>query len=297
MVDWFKTARAAGQAPRLFINDHGILPGGGGDTPHRAHYESTIQFLIDEQAPLDAIGMQGHFGSQPTAPDEVLAILDRFARFGKPIMVTEYDITVDDEELAGQFTRDLLTALFSHPAVVGFVMWGFWDGSTGWERPLYRRDWSLKPLAPRFASWCSRRGELTRPGRPAPTAPFRRAASWASTPRLCAPEASTRSRRRCSARQRRGEDGSRLTCWWRRRMVLIITTAGGRGRRASIGWCGRSGTAAGGGLASSCATVRRSMRAVGRSRRAATGKGKGGRTGARCRWAWNRRAARATNDS
>ncbi len=151
MVDWFKTARAADQAPRLFINDHGILPGEGGDTPHRAHYESTIQFLIDEQAPLDAIGMQGHFGSQLTVPEEVLAILDRFARLGKPIMVTEYDIGVEDEELAGQFTRDLLTALFSHPAVVGFVMWGFWDGSH-WKgnAPLYRRDWSLKPAGAVF---------------------------------------------------------------------------------------------------------------------------------------------------
>jgi GH35 family endo-1,4-beta-xylanase len=151
MVDWFEIARATDPAPRLYINDHGILPGGGGDTPHRAHYERTIRSLIDQRAPLDGIGLQGHFGDRLTVPEDLLAILDRFAGLGRPIMVTEYDVAVDDEELAGQFTRDLVTAVFSHPAAVGFVMWGFWDGAHWMNNaPLYRRDWSLKPAGAAF---------------------------------------------------------------------------------------------------------------------------------------------------
>ena len=46
MVDWFAAARATDPAPKLFINDYAILSGGGGTTPHRDHYEKTIEKLI-----------------------------------------------------------------------------------------------------------------------------------------------------------------------------------------------------------------------------------------------------------
>jgi GH35 family endo-1,4-beta-xylanase len=148
MVDWFKSAHAADPQAKLFINDYAILAGGGGTTPHRDHYEKTIRLLIDKGAPLDGIGMQGHFATSLTAPEDLLKILDRFAQFKKTIWVTEYDIVLGDEALAGDYTRDFYTTLFSHPAVGGIVMWGFWDGSH-WKNnaPLYRRDWSEKPAA------------------------------------------------------------------------------------------------------------------------------------------------------
>ncbi len=146
LVGWFKLARATDPTPKLFINDYAILSGGGGDSAHRAHYEKTIKFLLDSGAPLDAIGMEGHFGTSLTGPEEMLGILDRFAKLGKPIWITEYDNEVKDEEVAGKFTRDFYTTMFSHPAVDGVVMWGFWDGAH-WKNsaPLYRRDWTLKP--------------------------------------------------------------------------------------------------------------------------------------------------------
>jgi GH35 family endo-1,4-beta-xylanase len=145
MVDWFKEARAADPLPMLFINDYAILSGGGGASPHRDHYDETIALLVEKKAPLDGIGMQGHFGNSLTGPEDMLKILDRFARFGKVIWVTEYDVVIDDTELAGAFTRDFYTTLFSHPAVGGIVMWGFWDGSH-WKNnaPLYAKDWSEK---------------------------------------------------------------------------------------------------------------------------------------------------------
>jgi endo-1,4-beta-xylanase len=146
MVEWFKEARAADPGAQLFINDYAILSGGGGTTPHRDHYEATIQLLLDQGAPLDAIGLQGHFGSTLTSPEDMLRILDRYARFGKPIWITEYDVVIDDLDVAGSFTRDFYTTLFSHPAVQGIVMWGFWDGSH-WKNnaAMYRNDWTLKP--------------------------------------------------------------------------------------------------------------------------------------------------------
>lgn len=146
IVDWFKLARAADPTAKLFINDYAILSGGGGQTAHRDHYEKTIRLLVEKGAPLDGIGMQGHFGTSLTAPNDLLGIVDRYAKFGKPIWITEYDIVMDDEELAASYTRDFYTTLFSHPAVGGIVMWGFWDGSH-WKNnaPMYRRDFSLKP--------------------------------------------------------------------------------------------------------------------------------------------------------
>jgi endo-1,4-beta-xylanase len=146
MVSWFKEARATDPAAKLFINDYAILSGGGGTTPHRDHYDQTIAMLVAKGAPFDGIGLQGHFGTSLTGPEDMLKILDRFARFKKTIWITEYDVVIDDSELAGRFTHDFYTTLFSHPAVGGIVMWGFWDGSH-WKSnaPLYAKDWSEKP--------------------------------------------------------------------------------------------------------------------------------------------------------
>lgn len=146
MVDWFKLARSLDPQPRLYINDFAILSGGGGTTPHRDHYEKMIQLLVDKGAPFDGIGMQGHFGSSLTGPEDLLGLLDRYAKFGKDIAVTEFDVEIDDEELAGSYVRDFYTVMFSHPAVATIVMWGIWD-TQHWHKNavMYRPDWSLKP--------------------------------------------------------------------------------------------------------------------------------------------------------
>jgi endo-1,4-beta-xylanase len=170
-VEWFQLARMTDPAPKLFINDYAILAGGGGTTAHRDHFEGMIQMLVDQGAPLDGIGMQGHFGTTLTAPEDMLAILDRYAKFGKTIWITEYDVVVDDEEIAGKFTRDFYTTMFSHPAVGGIVMWGFWDADH-WKKNsgMYRKDWSLKPTGKAYRDlvlgqwWTEIRGETDSKG-------------------------------------------------------------------------------------------------------------------------------------
>ena len=146
MVDWFREAHATDPDAALFLNDYALLAGGGGDTPHRRHFDDTVRFLLASKAPLDALGIQGHFGSMPTPPEEMLKLLDRYAAHGLPLYITEFDHTTADEEFQGRFMRDLLTVFFSHPATKGFVMWGFWDGCH-WKdnSPIFRRDWSVKP--------------------------------------------------------------------------------------------------------------------------------------------------------
>ncbi len=146
MVEWFELAREFEPNAKLYLNDYSILA--GNDDRHRDHFEETIRFLIEHDAPIDGIGMQAHFGSEVTPPVEVLEILDRFARLGKEIQITEFDIDTIDQRLQADYTRDLLTAVFSHPSTTGFVMWGFWEGRH-WKPngAMYRRDWSAKPNA------------------------------------------------------------------------------------------------------------------------------------------------------
>jgi endo-1,4-beta-xylanase len=146
MVDWFRLARQADADVRLFINDYAILAAGGRDTAHQDHYEQTIRYLLEQKAPLGGIGLQSHFGSDLTPPARLIQILDRFSQFGLPLEVTEHDINVADEQLQAEYTRDFLTAVFSHPSVNGILTWGFWEGRH-W-RPgaaYFRRDWSLTP--------------------------------------------------------------------------------------------------------------------------------------------------------
>jgi GH35 family endo-1,4-beta-xylanase len=148
MVEWFQRAREK-LPPEChpFINDYGIVAAGGAtDTPHQKHYEETIRFLLEQKAPVEGIGVQSHFGNQPTPPVVALKILDRFGTFKRPIMVTEFDIATQDEPYQANYTRDYLTVCFSHPSVAGFLMWGFWEGAH-WipSGSMLRRDWSGKP--------------------------------------------------------------------------------------------------------------------------------------------------------
>lgn len=147
MVDWFKTAAEAMPGLPLYLNDfsnHDLTT----DRDHVEHFLRTTQFLLDHGAPLSGLGLQAHIGPQPNAPVEVLRVLDRYAEFGLPIRVTEFDVWTDDERLQADYTRDFLTLMFSHPSVVGVQHWGFWAGRH-W-RPIcamYREDWTEKPNA------------------------------------------------------------------------------------------------------------------------------------------------------
>ena len=146
MVEWFKLAKESDPNAKLYLNDYGILSGEGLDLRHQNFMFDTLKYLVANGATIDGIGFQGHFGATATSPERLLDILDRFAEFELPITVTEHDIDTRDEKLQAEFTRDFLTAMFSHPAVEAVLVWGFWERSH-W-RPnaaYYRADWSLKP--------------------------------------------------------------------------------------------------------------------------------------------------------
>lgn len=147
VTEWFKVARQHVPAgTRLAINENTILTHGGVTSAEQDIYALWITYLNHRGQGPDVIGMQGHFGSTVTPPETVVRILDRFAKFGKPIQVTEFDLPSADEKGQAQYTRDFLTAVFSHPATEAFTMWGFWEGRM-WQPPgaLIRKDWTVKP--------------------------------------------------------------------------------------------------------------------------------------------------------
>ncbi len=140
VAGWYKLAAQTDPSVKLYINENGILAGNKAKA-----YEKTIRELLARGARIDGIGFQGHVGQIPI--QNILERLDHFQKtFNLPILITEYDTVTPDKELQGDFTRDFMIAVFSHPATEGFIMWGFWDGAQ-WlnDAPLFFEDWTLKP--------------------------------------------------------------------------------------------------------------------------------------------------------
>jgi uncharacterized protein (TIGR03437 family) len=148
LYQWMRRARQQDPDAKLYLNDYDILTHGGVNLTLQDRYLALLQSVRSQNAPIDGLGLQGHFGNNVTPPEQVLQILDRFAATGLAIKITEFDIDTTDEQLQADYTRDFLTAVFSHPDVDGFLMWGFWAGRH-WlpSAALFRLDWSAKPNA------------------------------------------------------------------------------------------------------------------------------------------------------
>lgn len=113
---------------------------------------------------VDGVGNQAHVDESflPT-PEHVLAVTDRFAALVPRQVITEFDITtLNDEELAADYTRDLMIATFSHPAYTGFLLWGFWEGRH-WkpEAASWNLDWSIRKRGEVLEEWIGRRWSTT----------------------------------------------------------------------------------------------------------------------------------------
>ena len=145
MAEWFSRARSGlPESCRLFINEYNVVE--PDDPSVRPRYKELIEGLLAADAPLEGIGFQGHFHEPPESVEDALSVFDTFAKFGLPIVVTEFDVNIKEEEKQAAFTRDFMTAAFSHPACAGFVFWGFWEGAH-WrpDGAMFRKDWSEKP--------------------------------------------------------------------------------------------------------------------------------------------------------
>ncbi|MCC5844263.1 MAG: endo-1,4-beta-xylanase [Verrucomicrobia bacterium] len=148
VASWFKEAREALPDNRLVMNEFDLV-GNGGNANRRANFLAFYEELKAAGAPLDVIGFQGHFWSERfTPPEQIWAIIDEVHEAtGLPLMISEFDSNLPNEQMQADYTRDFLKAWFAHPATEAFIMWGFWGGAhwMGDAGSMFRRDWSEKP--------------------------------------------------------------------------------------------------------------------------------------------------------
>ncbi|GIF06815.1 endo-1,4-beta-xylanase [Actinoplanes siamensis] len=156
----FEEARAADPAATLVLNDFDVSPA----------YECLIEGVLEAGIRVDAIGLQSHMHQGYWGEERTLAVLDRFARYGLPIHLTETTLLSGDlmpahiEDLndyqvacwpstpegeqrqADEIVRHYRT-LLAHPAVQAITYWGLTDEGAWLGAPcgLVRADGSPKP--------------------------------------------------------------------------------------------------------------------------------------------------------
>lgn len=142
---WYKQVRKieGKSGADLFLNE---ATAEGGNPANIANFLQVLEEMKQEGVSIDGIGLQAHFGQYPGSMTRYLSMFDKYATYADKLEITEFDQATPDENLQADFMRDYMTAAFSHPAMKGFLMWGFWD-SAHWRKnaPIYRNDWSLKP--------------------------------------------------------------------------------------------------------------------------------------------------------
>ncbi len=147
-VELLKLIKSIDPLVKLYVNEGAILPGGlNNSRTRRNEYYDWIRYLLAKGAPLQGIGFMGHFKQASlTSPEILYRIYERYASFGLEMQVTEFDINQVPDKLQASYLRDFMTVTFSHPAITGIIMWGFWEGAH-WKpaAALYRKDWSIKP--------------------------------------------------------------------------------------------------------------------------------------------------------
>ncbi|UQB14205.1 endo-1,4-beta-xylanase [Clavibacter nebraskensis] len=156
----FEEARGANPAATLILNDFDLSPA----------YEELIEEVLGAGIPVDAIGLQTHMHQGYRGEEEVLGIVDRFARFGLPIHMTETTLLSGDpmppeitdlndfrvtswpstpagEERQAEEVERHYRSLVGHPAVAAITYWGLTDDGMWLGAPggLVRADGTTKP--------------------------------------------------------------------------------------------------------------------------------------------------------
>ncbi|WP_395750463.1 endo-1,4-beta-xylanase [Prosthecobacter sp.] len=153
--DVFTLARSLTKLP-FFVNEDQVFRPG----PQCDDTLVYIQALNEAGFTVAGLGNQAHFHeSYLPSPEHLLEVTDRFAKVVPRQSITEYDIvTTEDEELAADYTRDVLISVFSHPAYSSFLFWGFWEGSH-WkpEAASWNKDWTIRKRGEVLEEWIGRR--------------------------------------------------------------------------------------------------------------------------------------------
>lgn len=149
--EWFTLVKSISPEVKRVVSDTNILACGGLCLGAQTSFYGIITRIGTEN--FEGIGLQSHINHPLGSPEQIYGVIDGFARAfpNKDILITEFDISIGNEQLAAEYFRDFLITIYSHQAVSDFLMWGFWD-LAHWlgDAPLFRPDWSLKPAGEVF---------------------------------------------------------------------------------------------------------------------------------------------------
>ncbi len=156
----FEEARAANPGATLLLNDFDMSTA----------YECLIEGVLEAGVKVDALGLQSHMHQGYWGEEKTLAVLDRFARYGLPLHLTETTLLSGDvmppevkdlndyqvpdwpstpegeARQADEVVRHYRT-LLGHPAVEAITYWGLSDAGAWLGAPagFVRADGSPKP--------------------------------------------------------------------------------------------------------------------------------------------------------
>ena len=156
----FETARAADPSARLVLNDFDLSE----------KYEQLIEECLGSGIRIDAIGLQTHMHQGFRGEEQIWSVMERFARFGLPLQLTETTLVSGDlmppeivdlndyvveswpstpegeERQADELVRHYRTVV-AHPAVESLTYWGLTDEGAWLGAPsgIIRADGTPKP--------------------------------------------------------------------------------------------------------------------------------------------------------
>lgn len=147
----FRKARELNLKKRLMINEYGVFGNENARNFNRDKYFELLTNLIQINTPIDVIGIQAHANGEWFEPANVSQQLERYAKLGKPIQITEFSSQTHeydnrkkflsisggykngewDDEKQAEFYREFYTVAFGNPNVEAIVTWGI-DDERGW---------------------------------------------------------------------------------------------------------------------------------------------------------------------
>jgi endo-1,4-beta-xylanase len=142
----FRKAHEVDPDAKLFYNDYNAVM-----VYKRGRMAQMLKGLLDKGVPVHGVGIQGHWGVNGPAIDEIEDALKMYADLGLEIHITELDIGMDDKSLAEQAERYrevfALFKKYSH-AITSVTLWGISDAAT-WRQDdnplLFDKNQEPKP--------------------------------------------------------------------------------------------------------------------------------------------------------
>ena len=156
----FEEARATNPHATLLLNDFDLS----------SAYECLIEGVLEAGIRIDALGLQTHMHQGYWGEETILAMVDRFARYGLPLHLTEtslvsgelmpahivdlndwqpesWESTPDGEARQADEIERHYRSLLGHPSVEAITYWGITDRGAWLGAPigLLREDGSRKP--------------------------------------------------------------------------------------------------------------------------------------------------------